>query len=123
MRRLPVRRLAAAAVAGGTVTAVLLVRRRIGRLRFDRGLAALRLAGRGAVRYAGSAPRLFAAAGQHRERLRHDLALETAEDVANTLGAMKGVLMKLGQMASYLDDGLSRVVRHALAALQDTPRR
>ena len=123
MRRLPVKRLAAAAIAGGFITAVLVVRRRIGRLRFDRGLAALQLAGRGAVRYAGSAPRLFAAAGQHREQLRNDLALETAEDVANTLGAMKGVLMKLGQMASYIDDGLSPGVRRTMSRCRTVSRR
>ena len=52
-------------------------------------------------------PRLFAAAGEHRQQLRNDLALQTAEDVASTLGTMKGVLMKLGQMASYIDNGLS----------------
>jgi predicted unusual protein kinase regulating ubiquinone biosynthesis (AarF/ABC1/UbiB family) len=33
--------------------------------------------------------------------------LKTAEDVAGTLGTMKGVMMKIGQMASYIDDGLS----------------
>ncbi len=109
-----------AASAGAATVAVLLLRRRIGRLRFDRGLAALQLAGRGAARYAGSAPRLFAAAGENRERLRNDLALQTAEDVATTLGAMKGVLMKLGQMASYVDDGLSPSVRRTLSRLQDS---
>ena len=117
---IPVKRLAAAASAGAAITAVILLRRRIGRLRYDRGLAALRLAGRGAARYAGSAPRLFAAAGEHREQLRNDLALQTAEDVASTLGAMKGVLMKIGQMASYVDDGLSPPVRRTLSRLQDS---
>jgi predicted unusual protein kinase regulating ubiquinone biosynthesis (AarF/ABC1/UbiB family) len=111
---------AAVASAAAAITAVILLRRRIGRLRYDRGLAALRLAGRGAARYAGRAPRLFAAAGQHREQLRNDLALETAEDVVATLGAMKGVLMKIGQMASYVDDGLSPGVRHTLSRLQDS---
>src|SRR5436190_16586557 len=31
---------------------------------------------------------------------------------------MKGALMKIGQMASYLDDGLPQPVRDALASLQ-----
>ena len=90
------------------------------RLRIKRGLATLRLAARGGARYAGSAPRLFAAAGEHRERLRNDLALRTAEDVTATLGTMKGVLMKLGQMASYVDDGLSPAARRTLSRLQDS---
>jgi predicted unusual protein kinase regulating ubiquinone biosynthesis (AarF/ABC1/UbiB family) len=90
------------------------------RLRIKRGLATLRLAARGGARYAASAPRLFAAAGEHRERLRNDLALRTAEDVTATLGTMKGVLMKLGQMASYVDDGLSPAARRTLSRLQDS---
>src|SRR3981081_3475909 len=33
---------------------------------------------------------------------------------------MKGLLMKLGQMASYVDDGLSPAVRRTLSRLQDS---
>jgi predicted unusual protein kinase regulating ubiquinone biosynthesis (AarF/ABC1/UbiB family) len=90
------------------------------RLRLTRGLAAVRLAARGGARYATNAPRLFAAAGDQREQLRNDLALRTAEDVTSTLGTMKGVLMKLGQMASYVDDGLAPPVRRTLSRLQDS---
>ena len=113
-------RLLVTLIAGGPALAVALLRRRPGRLRRDRGLAALRLFVRGGIRYAGSAPRLFAAAGEQRQLLREDLALQTAEDVADTLGAMKGVLMKVGQMASYVDGGLSPAVRQTLARLQDS---
>jgi predicted unusual protein kinase regulating ubiquinone biosynthesis (AarF/ABC1/UbiB family) len=108
-----------AAIGGGAVAAALLARR-LGRLRLGRGLAAIQLLARGGLRYAGSAPRLFAAAGENRQQLRNDLALQTAEDVAATLGAMKGVLMKIGQMASYVDDGLSPAVRRTLSRLQDS---
>ena len=115
------RRLAAITAGGGTVAlALVLLRRRLGPLRYGRGLAALRLFARGGARYAGSAPRLFAAAGESRQLLREDLALRTAEDVAATLGAMKGVMMKMGQMASYVDDGPSPGVRRVLARLQDS---
>ena len=100
---------------------LILLRRRPGGLRYERGLAALRLFMHGGARYAGSAPRLFAAAGEQRQLLRDDLALQTAEDVANTLGPMKGVLMKVGQMASYVDDGLSPAVRRTLAAAGQRP--
>jgi predicted unusual protein kinase regulating ubiquinone biosynthesis (AarF/ABC1/UbiB family) len=108
---------AGAVVAALTVAAV---RRRVGPLRFSRGLATAQLVLRGGVRYASSAPRLFAAAGENRQQLRNDLALQTAEDVTVTLGAMKGVLVKLGQMASYVDDGLSPAVRRTLSRLQDS---
>ena len=96
------------------------MRRRVGRLRFDRGLAAAQLAVRGGLRYATSAPRLFVAAGENRQRLRNDLAMQTADDVTATLGTMKGVMVKLGQMASYVDDGLAPSVRRTLSRLQDS---
>jgi predicted unusual protein kinase regulating ubiquinone biosynthesis (AarF/ABC1/UbiB family) len=111
--------LAAISVVAG-LAGLAVVGRRVGRLRLSRGRAAVQLAVRGGLRYAGSAPRLFAAAGEHRQELRNDLALQTAEDVATTLGAMKGVLMKIGQMASYVDDGLSPAVRRTLSRLQDS---
>jgi predicted unusual protein kinase regulating ubiquinone biosynthesis (AarF/ABC1/UbiB family) len=89
-------------------------------LQCRRAFAAFRLFARGGLRYASNAPRLYAAAGEQRQVLRADLALQTAEDVAQTLGAMKGVMMKIGQMASYVDDGLSPAVRRTLARLQDS---
>jgi predicted unusual protein kinase regulating ubiquinone biosynthesis (AarF/ABC1/UbiB family) len=80
----------------------------------------MRLAARGGARYAANAPRLFAAAGERRQQLRDDLALRTAQDVADTLGTMKGVLMKIGQLASYVDDGLAPPARRVLSRLQDS---
>jgi predicted unusual protein kinase regulating ubiquinone biosynthesis (AarF/ABC1/UbiB family) len=48
--------------------------------------------------------------------------LKTAEQVTEALGNMKGVLMKLGQMASYLNDGFPEQFRSQLATLQaDAP--
>ena len=129
--RVRTRGLAIAAVAGGVSIAALTLlrgqggrlggtRNGRGRLRVQRGLATLRLAARGGARYASHAPRLFTSAGEHRQQLRNDLALQTAEDVATTLGTMKGVLMKLGQMASYVDDGLTPAARRTLSRLQDS---
>ena len=108
------KKLLAAISVGAGLAGLAVAGRRVGRLRLSRGRAAAALVIRGGLRYAGSAPRLFAAAGEHRQQLRNDLALQTAEDVATTLGAMKGVLMKIGQMASYIDDGLSPAVRRTL---------
>ena len=111
--------LAIGGIAGLAGTAAFALRR-AGWLRLNRGLATLQLVARGGARYAGNAPRLFMAAGEQRQQLRNDLALQTAEDVAATLGTMKGVLMKLGQMASYVDDGLSPAARRTLSRLQDS---
>jgi predicted unusual protein kinase regulating ubiquinone biosynthesis (AarF/ABC1/UbiB family) len=120
-RRVALATVAAVAAGGaaGALAAVLLRRDRT-RLRVTRGLAAVRLVLRGGVRYASNAPRLFVAAGENRQQLRNDLALQTAQDVTATLGAMKGVLVKLGQMASYVDDGLTPSVRRTLSRLQDS---
>lgn len=61
-------------------------------------------------------------ADRRRDELDRGFELRTAEDVAATLGELKGALMKIGQMASYLDQGLPEPVRDALAQLQaDAP--
>jgi predicted unusual protein kinase regulating ubiquinone biosynthesis (AarF/ABC1/UbiB family) len=99
------------------------------------GAPAIRLTGRGArnaelARVASrlgrsyataSARQVFASAGA-RERIKADRQLQTAAEVAQALGSMKGALMKLGQMASYLDTGLPEPMRATLASLQqDAP--
>ncbi|MEA3055405.1 MAG: hypothetical protein QOD30_837, partial [Actinomycetota bacterium] len=67
------------------------------------------------------ARRVFASA-ERKEELDAELELRTAEDVAATLGNMKGALMKLGQLASFVDDGMPEPVREALQQLQsDAP--
>jgi predicted unusual protein kinase regulating ubiquinone biosynthesis (AarF/ABC1/UbiB family) len=67
------------------------------------------------------ARRAFASA-ERKEQLDVELQLRTAEQVAEALGHMKGALMKVGQMASYLDQGLPEPIREQLAQLQaDAP--
>ena len=63
------------------------------------------------------ARKVFASAERHAE-LDAAFELQTAESIAEALGNMKGAMMKLGQMASYLDQGLPEPVREALAELQ-----
>jgi len=71
----------------------------------------------GAGYAAHRARRVFADAGR-RQQLDTEFELRTAEQIADTLGHMKGALMKIGQMASYLDQGLPENVRTVLADLQ-----
>ena len=67
------------------------------------------------------ARRAFASA-ERKEELDAAHQLRTAEQVAEALGHMKGALMKVGQMASYLDQGLPEPIREQLAQLQaDAP--
>ncbi|HUF34269.1 MAG TPA: AarF/ABC1/UbiB kinase family protein [Acidimicrobiales bacterium] len=67
------------------------------------------------------ARRIFASA-ERRDELDEALQLRTAQEVAATLGNMKGAMMKLGQMVSYVDESLPAPFREALAELQqDAP--
>src|SRR5229473_4907603 len=75
---------------------------------------ALRIGGR----YLARSPQLLFASVERRTELRHDLALRSAEEVAEELGYMKGVLMKLGQMASYVDEDMPATFRAAMGRLQ-----
>ncbi len=68
--------------------------------------------------YASTNARKLFASAERRTELDQAAQLRTAEQVAERLGNMKGALMKVGQMASYLDDGLPEPVRQALSALQ-----
>jgi predicted unusual protein kinase regulating ubiquinone biosynthesis (AarF/ABC1/UbiB family) len=67
------------------------------------------------------ARRVFASAAR-RDELDAELELRTAEQVTATLGNMKGALMKLGQLASFLDTAMPDEARDVLAQLQqDAP--
>ena len=72
--------------------------------------------------WAADRARSVFADAERREAIDEARQLKSAEQVAETLGNMKGAMMKLGQMASYLDQGLPEPVREALAELQqDSP--
>ncbi|MEI2698943.1 MAG: AarF/ABC1/UbiB kinase family protein [Microthrixaceae bacterium] len=129
MRRPSVRVLliaACAVAAAGTTAAVW--RQRSDRRRTmdtDRARRTAQLAKIGAstgTGYVAMRARGALASDERRDQLRAEFELRTAEQVAETLGGMKGALMKLGQMASYLDQGLPEPVRDALSRLQaDAP--
>ena len=72
--------------------------------------------------HAATAARKVFASTERRIELDESRRLRTAEAVADELGHMKGALMKLGQMASYLDEGLPEPLRIALGQLRsDAP--
>jgi predicted unusual protein kinase regulating ubiquinone biosynthesis (AarF/ABC1/UbiB family) len=92
------------------------------RSRAARTAAMAKMGTRAGSSYAVHRARRAFADADHRETLDAAFELKTAEQVAAALGNMKGALMKLGQMASYLDQGLPDHVREALAELQtDAP--
>ncbi|HEY8545837.1 MAG TPA: AarF/UbiB family protein, partial [Acidimicrobiales bacterium] len=90
--------------------------------RLDRTRKMGSMAGRAGATYALHKARRTFASAERQVELDAEFELKTAEQVAEALGHMKGALMKLGQMASYLDTGLAEPVREALAGLQqDAP--
>jgi predicted unusual protein kinase regulating ubiquinone biosynthesis (AarF/ABC1/UbiB family) len=86
--------------------------------RVARGAALARVALRIGGRYAARSPALLFASVERRAEMRHDLALRSADEVAEELGSMKGVLMKLGQMASYIYEDLPETFRLSMTRLQ-----
>jgi predicted unusual protein kinase regulating ubiquinone biosynthesis (AarF/ABC1/UbiB family) len=106
-------RLLLAGIAG-TVAAVL-VRRSV---RGRRNLSIAVLGAQVGGSYASTAARKLFASAPRRIELDRARELRTAEAIADRLGNMKGAMMKLGQMASYIDEGLPEPMRIALAELQ-----
>jgi predicted unusual protein kinase regulating ubiquinone biosynthesis (AarF/ABC1/UbiB family) len=90
--------------------------------RATRNLEIARLGSSLGTKYATHRARRVFASAARREELDTAFELRTAEEVARALGNMKGFLMKLGQMASYVDESVPEPIRRALADLQqDAP--
>ena len=77
-----------------------------------------RLTARNATRFAGTKARQLVTPAERRAALDEQFAIRTAEDVAKELGEMKGVLMKVGQLVSFIAEGLPDDAQAALASLQ-----
>ena len=121
---------AALGIAAVAAAAVLAERRRSSRIelavplgdRTSRTFEVARLGTRAGVDLATTRVRSALASDERRAELQAEFELRTAAEVVASLGNMKGALMKLGQMASYLDQGLPEPVRDALSQLQsDAP--
>jgi predicted unusual protein kinase regulating ubiquinone biosynthesis (AarF/ABC1/UbiB family) len=69
-------------------------------------------------RWAVTKARKTFASAERREALSAEFEMKTTEDVVSSLGNLKGAMMKVGQMASYLDLGLPENARATLAQLQ-----
>ena len=116
------------ALASGANTARLLLAQEHGRSQptgavlagFRRNLAIGRMAGSVAGQIATRKVRRLITGGQHRAgELDADPWADVAQNLTRHLGHLKGAVMKLGQMASYLDGGLPPTVRDLLGSLQD----
>jgi predicted unusual protein kinase regulating ubiquinone biosynthesis (AarF/ABC1/UbiB family) len=114
-------------LAAGAVVAAVLIRRNkadafVATSVAGRNARLAALGARSGTRHAIHTVRRAGASPERRAELDAENQLRTAADVTAALGEMKGALMKIGQMVSYLDDGLPQPVRDALATLQqDAP--
>ncbi len=86
--------------------------------RFSRSARVWKLSARNSARFAVTKVRRLATPAERRAALDTQFAIRTAEDVAKELGEMKGVLMKAGQLVSFIFEGLPDEAQDALAALQ-----
>ena len=86
--------------------------------RFTRSAKVWKLSARNSARFALTKVRGIGSAEERRAHLDEQFAIRTAEDVAKELGEMKGVLMKAGQMISFIFEALPDEAQEALATLQ-----
>ena len=86
--------------------------------RFSRSAKVWKMSARNSTRFAVSKVRGIASDEERRAALDEQFAIRTAEDVAKELGEMKGVLMKAGQMISFIFEALPEEAQDALATLQ-----
>ena len=111
-----------AAVVGTAGGAAAMLRDPLRRDRVERTLRVWRLTARRAVDFAVLKVRGSAASEARRRELEEQFKIRSAEDVARELGHMKGVVMKAGQMLSFIIDGLPEAAQQSLASLQgDVP--
>src|SRR5436305_1936217 len=78
------------------------------------------LGGRTTSRAAAHNLRRLGVEPHRRQELDVAFEMRSAEDVAATLGQMKGTFMKVGQLLSFVDDAMPEHVRAALSQLQDS---
>ena len=73
-----------------------------------------------AARWAGGTAQRLVSSSEASERLRAVTQAAMAKRLAESLGQLKGLAMKAGQVASYMDFALPDAARAALAGLQDS---
>jgi len=114
-----VKRVVAAAAGGlGLGFVVVTAGRRVSKLMSWRSRRVWRMTARNSTRFAATKARQLVTPAERRAELDAQFAIRTAEDVAKELGEMKGVLMKLGQLVSFIAEGLPDEAQAALATLQ-----
>lgn len=108
----------ATALTAGVTAAGILLADPDRRTHLHRSARVWRLTGRRGASWAVLKVRGRRADEARRAALEEAFVIRTAEDVARELGNMKGVVMKAGQMVSFIAEGLPPEAKAALASLQ-----
>ena len=91
-------------------------------IRIRRAVRVWRLTIRNGVRFVSHRARRMVTRGDRRDALDTRFAIRTSQDVARELGNMKGAMMKLGQLMSFVLEALPTEAQQALSTLQsDAP--
>ncbi len=90
------------------------------RTRFNRLAKMSTLTARIAATYLTFKSRTIFSNASRKEELNREFEIKSANQVVETLGQMRGVMMKLGQMAGYLDDGIPENVKATLGTLYNS---
>lgn len=85
--------------------------------RFKRLVKVSTLTAKIAATYLTLKSRAVLSSASRKEELNREFEIKSANQVVETLGQMRGVMMKLGQMAGYLDDGIPENVKATLGTL------
>ncbi len=104
------------AVALGVVATVAFVANRRRSVRAARNVEVAKLGSRVGAGWAAHRARRVFASAERREILDASFELRSAEQVVAALGNMKGALMKLGQMMSYVDESVPAPVPRGTGA-------
>ena len=111
------------ALGAGFATKFVRIRRKhagvLLRKRWARNAEVAKLGAKVGTAYATTAARKVFVSAERRDELDRSREMKTAADIAESLGQMKGALMKIAQMAGYLDEGLPEPLRLALSQLQN----
>lgn len=116
--------LAIVGLVGGVLVALTWVARRRNAAGIRSGMSARALtvsglATRTAARKAALKVRSLVSGAEKKRELESRYHLKSSEEVAAVMGQMKGVFMKLGQVASFAREGLPPEARKALESLQN----
>lgn len=109
---------ALAAIAAAATGASIAAQRSAPTGRVGRSVRIWKLSARNSARFAASKVRGVGSPAARRAELDARFTIRTAADVAKELGEMKGVLMKAGQMISFIFESLPDEAQAALATLQ-----